>query len=58
VEGDAGTRPVLGRDAPEDGSCEGREAEPAEGRETLPVDGRDTFPVDGRVVGRETEPLD
>jgi hypothetical protein len=47
VDGDAGTRPVLGRDAPDDGSCEGRETEP--------VDGRDTFPVDGRVVGLDAE---
>lgn len=42
-----GSRPALGRDAEDAGSCEGRE--PAA------LEGRDTLPVDGRLVGRELE---
>lgn len=36
VAGDAGTRPLLGR-----------ETEPVDGRETLPVEGRETERLDG-----------
>jgi hypothetical protein len=41
VDGDDGTRPGLGRDAPVEGRGEGRDTDPLEGRETLPVDGRE-----------------
>jgi hypothetical protein len=54
VDGDEGTLPPLGRDAPEAGSWDGLEPEPVDGRETFPVEGRDTLPDDGR----ETEPLE
>jgi hypothetical protein len=64
-DGVEGTRPAPGREAPEEGSCEGLETEPVEGRETLLVDGRDALegrevlPVEGRDVGRDVElPLD
>jgi hypothetical protein len=48
VAGEAGTRPALGREAPLDGNCEGREMLPPDGRETAPVDGREMLPEDGR----------
>jgi hypothetical protein len=58
VDADPGTRPPLGRDAPAEGSCDGRETEPLDGRETFPVEGRETLPVEGREAGRETEPVE
>lgn len=51
VPGEVGTRPPLGRDATDEGSCDGREIEPVDGREALPVEGREA----GREAGRETE---
>lgn len=61
-DGVDGTRPALGRDAPDDGSWDGRETAPVDGRVTLPVDGLETLPVDGRDTlpeeGRETLPED
>ncbi len=48
VDGDADTRPPLGRDAPDDGRWDGPEIEPVDGRETLPVEGREAEPVEGR----------
>lgn len=55
-DGAEGSRPALGRDAPDDGSWDGRETFPVDGRLTFPADGRETFPADGRVAGRDAEP--
>jgi hypothetical protein len=52
-----GTRPLLGRDDPPEGTCEGRETLPPDGREELP-EGREEE-LGGREAeldGREAEP--
>jgi hypothetical protein len=45
-EGEDGTRPALGREAPVDGNWDGRDTLPLLGR--VAGDGRETFPLDGR----------
>jgi hypothetical protein len=55
--GAVGTRPLLGRDDPPEGTCEGRETLPPDGREELP-EGREEE-LGGREAeldGREAEP--